>query len=261
MRISGERMFVGVVRDVTERVEQEAIRNEIIRDLQASNRELDEFAYITSHDLKEPLRGLANNARFLIEDHGDVVPGDARKRLDRIQALCERMEQLINSLLYFSRLGRQEMAIVDADLNEVVRDVVELLAPYLEERGAEVKVAPLPVVRCDQQRVAEVFRNLIVNGVKYNAAERKLVEIGSRPVGGGVHQFSVKDNGVGIAEEFHGEVFKIFRRLNADDGDGGTGSGLTFVQKIVERHAGRIWIDSRPGQGATFHFTLERAPQ
>jgi PAS domain S-box-containing protein len=261
MRISAERMFVGVVRDVSTRVENEALRDELIGDLQASNAELDEFAYITSHDLKEPLRGLANNARFLIEDHGGAVPEDARKRLARIQMLCERMEKLIDSLLYFSRLGRQELAIVDADLGEVVREVVELLGPYLEDERAEVRlISKLPVMRCDRQRVAEVFRNLIVNAVKHNRSERKLIEIGARQGEGGARSIFVKDNGVGIAPEFHDEVFKIFRQLNASDRDGeGTGSGLTFVQKIVERHAGRIWIDSRPGEGATFHFTLEKS--
>jgi PAS domain S-box-containing protein len=263
MKVSGERMFVGVVRDITERVEQEATRDALIADLQASNSELDEFAYITSHDLKEPLRGLANNARFLVEDHGEAVPEDARKRLARMQALCERMEKLIDSLLYFSRLGRQELAVVDADLNAVVAEVAELLGPYFEEHGAELRVVtPLPVVRCDQQRVAEVFRNLIVNAVKYNRSERKLIEIGAVRRGAGAHELYVKDNGVGIAKEFHDEVFKIFRRLNPEDREGeGTGSGLTFVQKIVERHAGRIWIESEAGSGSTFHFTLERAPQ
>jgi PAS domain S-box-containing protein len=261
MKLSGERMFVGVVRDVTERVEHELMRDELIADLQSSNDELDEFAYITSHDLKEPLRGLANNARFLLEDHGEAVPEEARKRLARMQQLCERMEKLINSLLYYSRLGRQEMAIVDADLGEVVRETVELLGSYLEEHGAEVQIAAaLPVIRCDRQRVAEVFHNLIVNGVKYNRSPRKVIEIGARR-NGGVNELYVKDNGVGIAPEFHGEVFKIFRQLNAEDRDGeGTGSGLTFVQKIVERHAGRIWLESRPGSGATFYFTLEKAP-
>jgi PAS domain S-box-containing protein len=261
MKVSGARMFVGVVRDITERIEHELMRDELIAGLQTSNSELDEFAYITSHDLKEPLRGLANNARFLIEDHGASVPDDAKKRLARMQQLCERMEKLINSLLYFSRLGRQELAIVDADLGEVVRETVALLEPYLEEHGGEVRVAtPLPTIRCDRQKVAEVFHNLIVNGIKYNGSARKVIEIGARR-NAGVHELYVKDNGVGIAEEFHGEVFKIFRQLNAEDRDGhGTGSGLTFVQKIIERHAGRIWIESRPGAGATFQFTLEKAP-
>jgi signal transduction histidine kinase len=231
--------------------------------LERSNQELDDFAYIASHDLKEPLRGLFNNATFLREDNQRILSPESNKRLNRIGFLTQRLEALIDDLLYFSRLGRQEMAIQQTDLNVVIRDIQSLMEASLEEQRATIIIPrPLPIVLCNKNRVTEVFRNLIVNALKYNANKNKTIEVGF------VHElrtrrhvektvFYVKDNGIGIEPEFHDAIFKIFKRLNEeDDSKRGSGVGLTFVRKIVHRHGGRIWLESTPGEGTTFYFTL-----
>jgi len=253
--------FVKVTRDITERKAAQAAVNDYVERLTRSNQELDDFAYIASHDLKEPIRGLSNNARFLQEDYADAVDDGGKKRLNRMVYLCQRMEALVDDLLYFSRLSRQDLAIQPVDLNTVVRDIEVMMETTLVERGAEIVVpAPLPTLTCDVPRVTELFRNLITNAVKYNDKPKKRVEIGvSATEGrGGAPVFYVRDNGIGIEARFFGDIFRIFKRLNEeDDAVKGTGVGLTFVKKIVERHGGRIWLDSAPGAGTTFYFTLQ----
>jgi light-regulated signal transduction histidine kinase (bacteriophytochrome) len=173
--------------------------------------------------------------------------------------LCIRMESLINDLLYVSRLGRQELAIRETDLNLLIKEIVTLMEPFLEEQQVTIEVPhPLPRYECDHVRVQELFRNLITNAVKYNDSPVKRIEVGHLDQYRGHNDvFYVKDNGVGIDPRFHSEVFRIFKRLNAEPDDTkGTGSGLTFVKKIVERHNGSVWIESELGEGATFYFTL-----
>jgi signal transduction histidine kinase len=234
--------------------------------LERSNQELDDFAYIASHDLKEPLRGLANHASFLLEDYGDKFDKDGVRRLTRLGQLCQRMERLINDLLYFSRLGRADLAVQETDPNAVIVEIRQMMETVLGERHARIDVpCVLPRIVCDKTRVTEVFRNLITNAVKYNDKTERLVEIGflesvNTAEGPERNVFYVKDNGVGIDPEFHQEIFRIFKRLqNASDGaDTGTGVGLTFVKKIVERHGGRIWLESEFGKGTVFYFNLNR---
>jgi len=235
-------------------------------DLERSNQELDDFAYIASHDLKEPLRGLFNHATFLLEDYKDKIDEDGVRRLTRLGLLCQRMERLINDLMYFSRLGRADLAVQGTDPNAVIVEIQQMMETLLSERRARIVVpSALPQIVCDKTRVTEVFRNLITNAVKYNDKTERLVEIGflksvNTEAGPERNVFYVKDNGVGIDPEFHQEIFRIFKRLqNASDGsDTGTGVGLTFVKKIVERHGGRIWLESEPGKGTVFYFNLNR---
>lgn len=267
MEVDGEIFFVTTVRDITDRKETELAIAESVELLKRSNKELDEFAYIASHDLKEPLRGLSNNSLFLEEDYGELLDDDGRKRLARMRYLCDRLEKLIDNLLYFSRLGRQELAVQNADVNELVADVVNLIQGSLDEANVSVRVPhPLPVVRCDVPRITEVFRNLITNALKYNDKDQKWIEVGTVqvPKQGDASEFEkafyVKDNGIGIDPAFHDAVFRIFKRLNSEKDDKkGTGVGLTFVKKIVERHGGRIWIESTLGEGTTFFFTLKKS--
>jgi signal transduction histidine kinase len=243
-----------------------ARNTEIARQVEAlerSNRELNDFAYIASHDLKEPLRGLFNNATFLREDYAEKLDQEGVSRLFRVGYLCQRMEQLINSLLYFSRLGHQELTVQRTDLGAVIRDIEMMSETTLNECNVTIVIPrELPFVRCDKTRITEVFRSLIINAVKYNENEKKTVEIGCRDEvtrGNFVERqvFYVKDDGIGIAEEFHEDIFRIFKRLNAEaDNEKGVGVGLTFARKIVERHGGRIWLDSALGLGSTFYFTI-----
>lgn len=257
MQLKGERMFVGTIRDITQRKQAEEEIQNYLAALKRSNQELDDFAYIASHDLKEPLRGLSNNAIFLKQDYESQLNSDGIKRLDRMSYLCERMERLVNDLLYFSRLGRQELAVQETNLNEVIRDIEFMMESTLHETNAHIVVpSPLPTITCDLPGITEVFRNLITNAVKYNDKPERYVEIGCTTKDN-ARVFFVRDNGIGIPSEFYADVFRIFKRLNEeDDNVKGTGVGLTFVKKIIERHEGRIWIESEMGKGTVFYFTI-----
>ncbi|MEI8165077.1 MAG: ATP-binding protein [Chloroflexales bacterium] len=237
------------------------LNDELIR----SNIELDSFAYVASHDLKEPLRGLHNYAHFLSEDYGDQIDAEGKEKLATLIRLTQRMEALIDSLLHYSRVGRAELTWVMVDLNTELADVATLLEPRLRESGVELRVAPaLPQVRADPARVREIYSNLITNAIKYNDKPQKWVEIGyavsPNPDGGASYVFYVRDNGIGVPEEHQEAIFRIFKRLHGrDEYGGGVGAGLTIVKKIIERHGGTIWLTSQMGAGTTFWFTLGKA--
>jgi len=252
-----------IMRDITAQKDVEAAMLSHTKALERSNQELDDFAYIASHDLKEPLRGLFSNATFLHEDYQDKLDEKSIKRLHRMLYLSQRMEQLIEDLLHFSRLGREESAIQNTDLNAAIHDIASMMETTLQEQNATVTIPNvLPNIICDKTRVTEIFRNLITNAVKYNESERKIVEVGyvdemKTKIGTERQVFYVRDNGIGIDEQFHEDIFRMFKRLNAEDDDKkGTGVGLTFVRKIIDRLGGRIWLESTAGEGTTFYFTL-----
>ena len=245
--------------------------------LQRRNTELEAFAYTASHDLKEPLRGLSNLAEFLLEDHAEALGTDGQAQLQRMQHLARRMQDLLDSLLHYARLGYDAFTVVPVSLDQVVERSLELIQRRLAETGAQVHVhGPLGETLCDEERMVEVFTNLLTNAAKYNDKSEKLIEVGrvspgdtpqSLPTSGDLLDpqlrnsrspiFYVRDNGIGIAPEQHAAVFEIFRRLHGgEEYGGGTGTGLTIVKRIIERHGGRIWLDSTPGHGTTFFFTL-----
>jgi PAS domain S-box-containing protein len=266
---TGPHYIIGMLEDITERkrAEEELQRRatalqRLNTELEHSNRELDAFAYIASHDLKEPLRGLHYFSQFLLEDYADKLTEDGVEKLRTLMRLTQRMESLLESLLHYSYLGRAELAPEEINMQEVVEETVELLAARLHESRVEVRVpARLPKVQADRVHVGEIFNNLIVNAIKYNDKVEKWVEIGCEVSSGeGRAQqpvFYVRDNGIGIAPQHHEAIFRIFRRLHGrEEYGGGTGAGLTIVRKIVERHGGRIWLVSHSGVGSTFYFTL-----
>ncbi len=241
-------------------VEQAEKLHDLNTALLRSNQELDDFAYVASHDLKEPLRGIGNYASFVIEDLGGKLDKDCRAKLDTVVRLCIHMTGLLDGLLEFSRVGRVEMAMGTVNLHEIVQQVVESLQFMLQENRTKVSIpTPLPDMCCDRARVGEIFRNLITNAVKYNDKEEKWVEIGFRSDGPGEPiVFHVRDNGIGISANHHDSIFRIFKRLHTRDKfGGGAGAGLTIAKKIVERHGGRIWVVSEVGLGTTFFFTLQ----
>jgi light-regulated signal transduction histidine kinase (bacteriophytochrome) len=243
--------------EVAEHQKSELELTKYMDKLKNSNQELDEFAYIAAHDLKEPLRGIHNYASFLKEDYNDRLDDDGRNYIERIQRLAERQTTLIDRLLAYSRIGRTELAFESTEVGRIVDNVTEDLRPFLESQHAELRrTTSLPRLKCDPVRIGEVFQNLIVNGVKYNDRADKWVEVGCEPKNGSPI-FYVRDNGIGISPQHQDIVFRIFKRLHEQHKyGGGTGAGLTIVKKIVERHGGRIWLESAPGQGTTFYFTL-----
>lgn len=237
------------------------------RELRQSNQELDSFAYVASHDLKEPLRGIYNYSQFLLEDYERQLDDTGRERLQTMARLTLRMQSLIDSLLHFSRLGRIAFSLEMVDLNEALATGMELVAALLMTAGAKVEVPrPLPTVECDRTALIGVYSNLLSNAAKYNDRPEKHIEVGyhmagepgfpSRARGWGVC-FHVKDDGIGIPPEHREDVFRIFKRLYPRDAyGGGTGAGLTIVRKVVERHGGAIWIEPNGDRGTTFFFTL-----
>lgn len=231
------------------------------RELAQSNLELDSFAYIASHDLKEPLRGIHNYAGLLLRSHGEKLGEDGRSRLETVLRLTRRMDDLIDGLLHYSRVGRADLAMEDIDLDAVLDEALAALRPTIEATGTAVRrPRPLPTVHCDRLRIREVFTNLAANALKYNdkPTDERWVEFGwEEDTAGGPPVFHVRDNGIGVPAEHHDRIFQIFRRLHGrGEYGGGSGVGLTIVRRMVERHGGRIWIESEPGVGATFRFTL-----
>ena len=225
-----------------------------LRNLKQSNEALDDFAYIVAHDLKEPLRGISSHSRFLLEDYEDVLDDDGKKRLGRLMTLTNNLQKIIEELLYFSRLGREKLAIQKNDLRKIAESAKET---FELSNGEVIDIAEnLPVVPCNSVQMNKVFFNLINNGLKYNTSAPKKIEIG---VDNKEDQyiFYVRDNGIGIESEFHDVVFQIFKRLNSEkEFGGGSGAGLAFVKKIIEKHNGKIWIESQKNVGTTVFFTL-----
>ena len=238
-------------------------------ELERSNTELDSFAYIASHDLKEPLRGIHNYSNFLMEDYAEVLDADGVAKLNTVVRLTQRMEDLINSLLHYSRLGRAELSCQPTNLAEVARQAIDTLRISQPQSSIEFRLpCPLPTISCDRTQISELFTNLLTNAIKYNDKAEKWVEIGFTQSGKGdpedplLDTFYVRDSGIGIPPHHLERVFQLFKRLHTQDQyGGGTGAGLTIVQKIVERHGGKIWVESTLGEGSTFYFTLAAGGQ
>ncbi len=220
-------------------------------------RELDQFAYVASHDLKAPLRGIANLAQWIQDDLGDGLDARSTEHMRLLQARVRRMEGLIDGILAYSRAGRLLGEPEPVATGPLVREVVELLAP---PAGVTIQVADgMPTLEAERVPLQQVFMNLIGNAVKYARAVRPdvVVAVDWRDTGDAV-EFAVRDNGPGIAPEYHERIWGIFQTLEARDKVEGTGIGLSVVRKVVETRGGRAWVESAPGQGATFRFTWPR---
>ncbi len=254
--------------DITERLEAEQQLKSYAQDLKDSNQELDDFAYIASHDLQEPLRGIHNFSSFLLEDNEKQLDQAGKEKLQTLMRLSKRLQSLLNDLLTYSKVGRLELAIGPCDLNIILNNTLDLLQSRLDEEGVEIRQAnSLPTIICDNARIGEVFMNLISNALKYNDKPNKWIEIGSQialdpmqPEAGPMQVIYIKDNGIGIKENNLNDVFTIFRRLHTQDKfGGGTGFGLTIAKKIIQRHNGHIWVESTFGQGTTFYLSFPQS--
>ncbi|MEV0021812.1 ATP-binding protein [Streptomyces atroolivaceus] len=231
--------------------------------LRVTNADLDSFAHVAAHDLKEPLRGISNAATFVLEDAGaDLDPTTVRRTLT-VRRLAGRMDDLLNSLLHFARLGRGGLHRTRVPLDRVLDAALDVAGERLAEAHVRVVRHDLPEVYADEYRLYEVLVNLLVNAAKYAADEGDrrveiLVEMLRPPTGGDRQQtVVVRDNGIGIPADRRREVFELFRRLHGQgERGGGTGVGLAIVKRIVERHGGELWLESEPGHGTSFFFTL-----
>jgi len=247
---SGQAVGLSVIaRDITERKRAE-------NELRRANQDLEQFAYSASHDLQEPLRTIKIYSELLADRLGTVVEGETAEFLEFLQSAATRMEHLVRDLLAYTQVTRLEAPLEDTDANETLAETLANLGGAITESSATVTRDKLPVVRAHSTHLRQLFQNLIGNAIKYRSEDRRpIVQIGAERQDG-YWVFSVRDNGIGIPPEFKEQIFGLFSRLHNTDRYAGTGIGLAICQRIVERYHGRIWVESEPGRGSDFRFTL-----
>lgn len=255
-----------IARDISQRRQSERELSHYANALEGANDslrqrncELDEFAHVVSHDLKEPLRAITTFSQLLAQDLGPGIPEDAVHDLEFITSAATRMQRLITDLLALSRTGRAEMKTAAVNLRACVASALESIAVSRLETGAEIRIADhLPTVIGDATMLTQLFQNLLSNAIKFHGDKKPVVEI-TVAKNDGDWTFGVRDNGVGIESEYFENIFQPFRRFHVHSGQEGTGIGLAICRKVVERHGGRIWVESAPNAGAHFLFTLGNA--
>jgi PAS domain S-box-containing protein len=266
------RLISSIVRDVSEHKMSEAKLQILAGELEQRNQELQQFAYVASHDLREPLRTMASYTQLLARRYKDRLDADANDFIGYVVNAAARMQALIDDLLTYSRLGRQTKPPVLTDFEAVLHEVVENLSTTIGESGAVVTHDPLPTLSAEAIEMTQLYQNLIANALKFHGKDPPRVHISAqerqRPrdgnLGGPNSQpetewvFSVRDNGIGIDPKNAGRIFMIFQRLHTQEEYPGTGIGLAICKKIVEHNGGRIWVESEPGKGTTFYFTIPK---
>lgn len=245
----------GIFQDITERKRAEEKLKQTLAELECSNAELQQFAYVASHDLQEPLRMVASYVQLLARRYQGKLDDDADEFINFAVDGAGRMQGLINALLDYSRVGTRGKPFEPTDCEIVLNRALANLQAATIESGAEVDHKPLPTVMADDVQLTQLFQNLIGNAIKFHNEKPPRVHVSAEKKGQ-EWVFSVQDNGIGIAPEYAQRIFLIFQRLHDRSEYKGTGIGLAVCKKIVERHGGRIWVDSQPGQGSTFYFTL-----
>lgn len=254
----------GTMQDITHRKQAEIKLNQLNADLEkraeelkASNAELERFAYVASHDLQEPLRMVTSFLALLQMRHQAEFDETSKKYIHFAVDGAERMKGLIQDLLQYSRVGSSGEPFTTVDLNAVMNDVRPVYAEALHESGGLLKAGTLPVVTGHKMQLYQLLQNLVGNAIKYRSSESPVIEVGYLEKDA-EWQFFVRDNGIGIDPKYFDKIFVIFQRLHGKSDYSGTGIGLAICKKIVERHGGRIWVESHPGQGSTFYFTLQK---
>jgi len=252
---------LAMVTDITERKRADAALAAYAADLERSNRDLEQFANVVSHDLQEPLRMVASFVQLLAQDYGGKLDADADEYIGFAVEGAKRMQQLITDLMAYSRISTRGKPLAPVHCADVVHDVLSSLQLTIEETGALIRCAALPTVMADYTQLSQVFQNLLANAMKYRSSAPPVIEIGAdlaaeETDNGPQWRLWVRDNGIGIEPQYSERIFVIFQRLHDRDAYPGTGIGLTICKKIIERHGGRIWVDSERGNGSTFYFTL-----
>ncbi len=256
-RKEAEKSLQKINEELEERVEKrtEALVNQT-RELERSNAELEQFAYVASHDLQEPLRMVTSYVQLLARRYQDQLDEDANDFINYAVDGATRMQRLINDLLLYSRVGTREKMFEPTDCRAVVEQVIRSLEPAIKETGAAITYGSLPVIMADTMQMEQLFQNLISNAIKFRSETPPEIHISAEKHHNDKWKFAVQDNGIGIEAEYAERIFIIFQRLHNRHQYSGTGIGLAVCKKIVERHNGRIWVDSQPGKGSTFYFTI-----
>jgi light-regulated signal transduction histidine kinase (bacteriophytochrome) len=252
---NGAPAYIGIAADITERKRAEQELHKVAKELTRSNRDLEQFAYVASHDLREPLRMITAYLDLLKRRYGNALDDDAREFIDFSVNGALRMQDLINDLLAYSRAGARTVPFEQVSMEWVMDDVLMDLSQAIAANDAEVTYDLLPVVYGAKSQIRQVMMNLISNAIKFRREEPPKVHISARRVDG-QWLISVRDNGIGFSQEQADRVFELFQRLHPRQDYAGTGLGLAICKKIVERHGGAIWVESQPEMGSTFYFTL-----
>jgi PAS domain S-box-containing protein len=255
IRIGGRPLLQAIVRDITDRKKAEQRQTQLLRELEKTNQELNDFAYITSHDLKAPLRGIATLANWISTDYADKLDEQGREQINLLTRRVVRMHDLIDGILRYSRIGRVKEEKVVVNLNELVSEVTDMSSP--PENITITVENELPTIECERTRIMQVFQNLISNAIKYMDKPQGRIKVGCVEENG-FWKFSVADNGPGIEEKYFEKIFQLFQTLSSRDKVESTGIGLSLVKKIVEMYDGEVWVESQPGKGSTFFFTLPK---
>jgi PAS domain S-box-containing protein len=251
-------LFNAFLRDITERKQAEEDLKRTTEELTRSNRELEQFAYIASHDLQEPLRMVASSAQLLARDYQDKLDSLATEYIGFAVEGAKRMQMLINQLLNYSRVGAQRKPFEAVDCEKIYEAAVANLKIVIDESRAALTHDPLPTVMGDDVQLLQVFQNLLANAIKFQRREHPQIHVSAEQKDG-QWEFAFRDNGIGIDPKHHKRLFGIFQRLHSREKYSGTGIGLAICKKVVEQHGGRIWVESAPGKGSTFYFTIPLA--
>lgn len=254
IHVSDEKLIICVIRDVTERRKAEEALKDFASELQRSNEELEQFAYVASHDLQEPLRSVASSCQFLERSLKGKLDQDTEEFLGFAIDGAKRMQDLISDLLAYSRVSRV-LELRPVDISKVLDRVQANLSSQIQDTEAAIIRGNLPIIKGDFSLLTQLFQNLITNALKFRTDAKPVVTISADYVENELI-FSISDNGIGIQNNNLEKIFDLFKRLHRHEKYPGTGIGLAICKKIIETHGGRIWVESVPGQGSTFKFTI-----
>ena len=258
MQISeNETLLAGIAVNITEQIKAEEILRILNEELASSNKDLEQFAYVASHDLQEPLRMVTSFMQLLNKKYKPLLDDTAKQYIHFAVDGAERMKVLILDLLSFSRIGSEDQFNDTVDVKKVLDEVKLNLTASITDSNAKIKAGTFPVIQANKVQMVQLFQNLIGNAIKYKSERMPEIEIGYSD-GGSSYNFYVKDNGIGIDSKYFEKIFVIFQRLHNKKEYPGTGVGLSICKKIIEKHGGKFTVESEPGSGSVFNFSIPK---